>query len=203
MTLSAVTCPHCSAPNESGAAFCASCGKALPQSSAGPRVVTADNANSSAAAMKLVGDELQKKTKSAANTLLAVGILQWVVGGGIVMLQVSNAGGMRAVPTPALLGAILPVAIIGSAFIGLYFWARVAPLPATIVGMVIYCTLVVINMVAAGAAAAQNPGERRGGFGGLGIGCLDIVIIAMLVQGIQAALKRRKLLAAQAANLMP
>jgi hypothetical protein len=193
MTTIANSCPHCSAENSPGAAFCGSCGKAMPMRGSGPRVVNADQLPASSAGVKLVGDELSKKTRKAANTLLIVGILQWVVGVGVVLLIASTApGGLGAIPMPRLVGALLPALISGAAFLGLYFWARISPLPATIVGVVIYCTLVAIN-VAVTVGNMGNNGGRGGGLGGIGIGWLDIIIIAVLAQGVSAAVQQRKL----------
>jgi len=50
----------------------------------------------------------------------------------------------------------------------------------------------VINVVS--AISDFDSGGPRRGIGGIGIGWLDIVIIAFLAQGISAGLKHRKLL---------
>src|SRR4051812_37845973 len=91
MSQSEMPCIHCGAPNPAGAAFCGSCGKALPVSASGPKVLTGNEMPTSAAGAKLVSEELTKQMKSAANTLLAVGILQWILGGGMVWL-ISSSG---------------------------------------------------------------------------------------------------------------
>src|SRR5205085_7720892 len=89
--------------------------------------------------------------------------------------------------------------IVGGTFIGLYFWARTAPLPASIVGLVIYITLVVLNVISSISQIRENGGRGTGtGIGGIGIGWLDLLIMAFLAQGIQAGVKHRKLLAQQA-----
>src|SRR6185369_7857459 len=169
-------CVHCSAPNPIGGAFCESCGKALPSAvPTVPRVLSGDAMPTTSAAAKLLGDELGKQTKSAATTLLVVGIIQIVVGGVLTAVLMSARPGRTAAQLN-LPVVVASTAGIGVIFIGLYFWARRSPLPATIVGLVIYGTLVLLNMVSAASARAQN-GAASSGFGGLGVGCLDIIII--------------------------
>src|SRR5437868_1663764 len=76
-----IACPHCNAPNVAGAAFCESCGKALPRAApGGPRVVSADALPQTAAGHKLLGDELLKQQRKASYTLLIVGIIQVTCG---------------------------------------------------------------------------------------------------------------------------
>jgi hypothetical protein len=185
-------CPHCSAVTDIKAAFCEACGKALPAAApSGPRIISGDALPTSAAGQELIGDELSKQTKRAANTLLAVGIIQLTCGALVVAL-LANAPGAAELDVTVLIAAQF---IVAAMFFGLYFWARSAPLPASIVGLVVYCTLLVLNIVTAVSEAAQDGPPR--GFGGLGIGWLDILIIVLLVQGIQAGLKHKKILSAQ------
>ncbi len=101
----------------------------------------------------------------------------------------------RNVPAKTM-AIVLGVAqlIVAGVFIGLHFWARKSPLPATITGLVVYGTLLTINVVSSVARLSEHPDAPRTGFGGLGIGWIDIVIIVMLVQGIQAAIKHKKLI---------
>ena len=193
MTMSAsVSCPHCGAGNPSGAAFCESCGKALPAAApAGPRVVTADALPQTAVGHRMVGDELVKQQKKASTALLVVGIIQ-ITCGAIALVALSRAA-------PGMIPPVVFAIQIGVAaiFFALYFWSRKAPLPATIVGLILYVTLIVINVVSSISDLAQNPGGPRTGFGGLGIGLVDIVIIVILAQAIAAGLKYKRLLEAQ------
>jgi hypothetical protein len=136
-----------------------------------------------------MGDELGKQTKSAATTLLVVGIIQIVVGGVLIGLLLSIKRPSAAVNLPVVVASTIGLGVI---FIGLHVWARWSPLPATIVGLVIYSTLVLLNMISS-IGRMSSTGTRGSGIGGLGIGWLDIVIIAILCRGIGAALKSRKL----------
>src|SRR5438477_12888 len=115
--MSMMTCPHCGASTPPGA-FCESCGKALPSASTGPRVLDGASLPTTSAGQQLVGDELQKQTKKAANTLLAIGLLQMVCGAIVVVLLTS----VRRQNAPNQL-SILLIAQFGVAaiFIGLFF----------------------------------------------------------------------------------
>lgn len=183
---SAAVCPHCQSENPSANAFCEACGKALPRAGGGPRVVAGDVIPQSAAGRVLVGEELTKQMKKVFTTLLCVGILQVVIGGVLVAVVRNSRGASQELPV-----LVMAMFVIGAIFIGLAFWSRKAPLPAAIVGLVIYSTLVVLNVITSVSQLGQ--GGPKSGIGGLGIGWLDVVIIVILVQGIQAAIKYRKL----------
>ena len=195
MTMPGSVCPHCGANNVQTAAFCESCGKALPTASGGPRVVTADALPQSSAGRKLVSDELVKQQRRAGTALLVVGILQLTCGA--ILLGVAKQ-------MPATAGQLKPIVFIvqfgvAGIFLVLYLWARKAPLPAAIVGLILYVTLVAVNVVTAVSEMSTNPDRPRTGIGGIGIGWLDIVIIAILAQAISAGLKYKRLLESQSA----
>ena len=187
-----VTCPHCGALTPAGA-FCQACGNALPSAApTGPRIVTGPALASTTAGQKLQGDELQKTAGRARGALLAVAIIL-TVGIGIAYFLLKN---VAKVPDNAVLAGVSVQAILAVVFWGLYIWARIQPLPAAIVGLIAYSTLVVINIV----NTLSVPLERRTGFGGLGIGWLDIVIILILARAISAGTQHRKLMAQMAAQ---
>jgi hypothetical protein len=201
-------CPHCGASNPAGSTFCGACGKALPATApTGPRLVTGDALAATAAGVKLQSDALHKEAKKAAGALLAVAIIQ-TLATIVVGFLVYQRGGRAGAGTGGAAGqfvlepyAVIIVGIIAVLFWGLYFWARVQPLPAAIVGLVIYCTFKAVDVVAALMLMAE--GGRRGGFGGLGIGCIDIIIIVVLAQAVSAGVKHRRLVRATAAAAPP
>jgi hypothetical protein len=163
-----------------------------------PRVLGDKDVATTAAGQKLQGDELQKTAKKAAGALLAVAIIMTVMGGVFFMIFQNVPAAARAAGNANLvIGIQFALAAI---FWGLWVWARSSPLPAAIVGLVLYLTLVVINVISSVSQMSQaEPGTQGGrGFGGIGIGWLDIVIIAVLVKAIQAGAKYRKMLAEQA-----
>jgi len=185
-------CPHCGDENSAGAQFCGSCGKAMPiQSSGGPRVVKGAAFATTTAGQKLQSDELAKTAKKASGALLAVAIIQTVIVAALLGLANVNHRLDVMLRNPAVLG------LGGCAFVFwvLFFWARKQPLPAAIVGLVLYLTLVAINVVTSVSQMSADGGRgTRGGFGGIGIGWLDIVIIAVLAKAITAGSQYRKLM---------
>jgi hypothetical protein len=183
--MTAIACPHCQSSNPGENTFCESCGKALPRNSGGPRVVGGEAMPQSAAGQVLVGDELKKQMKKVFTTLLVVGILQVVVGGVLAAVASSRFSNSQV-------QLIMVVQfIVAGLFLGLAFWSRKAPLPASVVGLVLYCTLVILNVI--NSVSQIGNGQAGRGLGGIGIGWLDIVVIAVLAQGIQAAIKYKKL----------
>ena len=186
-----ITCPHCQAITTSGAAFCESCGKAIPQTvSSSPRIVdTAGGYAQTSAGLKLQGEELRKQARKATGALLAVAIIFTAVSAFLVIMPVINAGNRV---TSLLIAVAVIQGIICVVFWGLYFWARRQPLPAAIVGLCIYGTLLAFNVIVS-VRSLSSGGHGAGGFGGIGIGWLDIVIIAVLVNAITAGVKYRKM----------
>jgi hypothetical protein len=183
-----VTCPHCSATNTAGSQFCEACGMALPIPNSGPRIVDHSTFATTAAGQHLQSDELHKQAKKAAGALLAVAIIQTVVTAIMVGLANVNPRVKPITANPAELGLI----VIAAVFWGLYFWARKQPLPAAIVGLVLYVTLKVIDFVAAISTDSIGRGNTNG-VGNTGISWLSIVIIIVLAQAISAGLKYRKM----------
>jgi hypothetical protein len=154
-----IACPHCAAANPDNSAFCVSCGKALPSiTQAGPRVLGASDFAGSRAGQELQAQDLQKKMKTAFGILLTLGILQMVLGGlilaaGIVMSGSGNhssasssQSGLPMDPT-ALIGVGVVVGVLGLLFLGLAIWARFAPFPAAIVGLVLYCSIWALDII--------------------------------------------------------
>ena len=197
-TAPGINCPHCGAPNPWGAAFCESCGKALPAAApSGPRVVGGEAIASTAAGQQLQADQLHKQARRASGALLAVAIITTIVGVIIFALasQISTPGGTAPGQTqviPVDRGAAVVMLIVAAVFWGLYVWSRSQPLPAAIVGLVIYATLIIINVISHLSAIGQE-----GAPPGLGVGCIDIVIMVVLAQAISAGAQYRKLMRQQ------
>jgi hypothetical protein len=188
--IATMQCPHCGAANPVGSQFCQSCGKALPSmAQGGPRIVGSAGFATTSAGQKLQADELHKTAKKASGALLAVAIIQTIVCG--VLLAIAGANGRIDVMfANAIFIGMGAIAVI---FWGLWGWSRRQPLPAAIVGLVLYATLIAINVVFATRNLGAG-GSGSGGFGGIGIGWLDIVIMAVLAQAITAGVKHRQLL---------
>ena len=203
-----IACPHCAAANESGSVFCQACGKALPGADPSmPRVVSGSALAGTSAGVKLQGDELRKEASKAANALLVVAVLQ-TIGAAVVFVMFYNLGA-RTMARFNLTAIYMPVFGLAALFWGLYLWARVNPLPAAIVGLVVYVTVWIVDalMTAAVLARTQQAGRPGAGggvaggvFGGIG---LRIIIIVMLVRAIQAGALHRKLLRQQQQQGIP
>ncbi|HZZ41404.1 MAG TPA: hypothetical protein VFE58_00575 [Tepidisphaeraceae bacterium] len=184
------TCPHCSSPNPPASAFCESCGKALPSPTpTPPRLLLNSELPTTSVGIELTTSELGKKTRRAANTLLVVGIIQLLVGA--FLLTIFN---QTKRPVPDAMTIIVVQFIVAFLFLALYLWARRSPLPASITGLVLYGTLVTLNVVKAISILNKHPTQNsNNGLGGVGIGWIDILILAFLIQGIGASLKHRRL----------
>ena len=68
-------------------------------------------------------------------------------------------------------------------FCGLGFWAKQKPLAASITGVTIYLTLVLISVIVT---------ISEGGRGGIGVGIMDVIIVVALFKGIFGALKAER-----------
>lgn len=149
----------------------------------GPRVVSADALPQTAVGHRMVSDELLKTQKKAAGALLVVGIIQFI-SAGLLYAVIGNASKSAAIDPAQLKIVVGIVSAVGLIYIGLFFWARKSPLPAAIVGLVLYITLQL-------ADAVSDPASL-----GRGI-ILKIIVIVVLIQAIQAGLKHKQLLRAQ------
>ena len=144
-----VACPHCGAENSSVSAFCQTCGKAMPSAMpGGPRVVTANTLPQSSAGRTLVTGDLQRQMKKASGALLAVAILQAIFGPVMLFIQKSQLETQyhRTIEIPALSYAI--VFGIAGAFFALWFWSRINPFAAAIVGLVLFVTIHAVDAIA-------------------------------------------------------
>lgn len=176
----ALICPHCGGNNPSSASFCTTCGKALPSATpAGPRVVSAKDVATTSAGKSLQTDLLKKESRKAAGALLAVAILQAVFGTFIVVLA---ASGERAIAnielSPAVFITVYGIAVL---FFGLFLWARKNPLPAAIVGLVLFISVHLLDAVADPSAIVR------------GI-IIKIIVIVVLIKAIQAGARHRQIL---------
>lgn len=121
---------------------------------------------------KSAGFHEAKKRVKSAQTILFVAAGLMVLGGLIL-------GGLTG-STPDLISNLLLAGI----FVGLGFWARSSPLTASVTGLVIYVTVVILSIVmwAMGGGNGRPP-----------LGIMTIVIIVTLAKGIGGALKAQKI----------
>ncbi len=179
-----ITCPHCGAANQDVGSFCTACGKALPSATpSGPRVISAKDVAATSAGKNLQTDllkkeakkEAKKAAKKAASALLAVAILQAIFGTFLIVMAMGE-GGLEL--GPAVLITVYGIAIL---FFCLYLWARKNPLPAAIVGLVLFVTVHLLDAVADPTAIVR------------GI-VLKIIVVVVLIKAIQAGAKHRQIM---------
>ena len=187
MVAETMMCPHCNSQNPAGGQFCESCGKALPMlNPTGPRIISKTEFATTSAGQKLQGDELQKTAKKASGALMTAGVIQCALG-AIAFFSTRNSPRSNLAQGPILF-LLITLFGLGAIFIGLAVWARKQPLPAAIVGLALYGTLTVLGYILLFSAAAKMNTTPR-----IGIPWIEILIIGILVQAIQAGQKYRKL----------
>jgi hypothetical protein len=176
MLQSTISCPHCNALGQNPGGFCTSCGKALPTAaSSGPRVLGNKDLGSSGAARTLRTDELKAQARKAAGALMAVAVVFAIYGTLFGLGGAQLAGGQHFLSADVILNYV-----VAALFLGLFFWARKSPLPAAIVGLVIFLTLQLYM-------ATLDPILLTRGI------IFKIVIIVVLIQAIQAGILSRKI----------
>jgi hypothetical protein len=184
-----VICPHCGNSAAAMAAFCGSCGLALPSAApTTPRVVTVKDSARTTAGQKLQADELLRTAKRAASTLLTIGIINLAFGALNVQLimRIGRLGQLHYME--AMTASML---IAGALYVAMFFWAKFNPLAATIAGLAVYIVKWVADVVIRSAlyhATSATSGS---------VNTYQIVRIFMvfyLIGGIAAAMKHRKLL---------
>jgi zinc ribbon protein len=171
-----IACPHCTAANLPDARFCEACGKALPEPLAGqPRIVDGSDVASTTAGKELQAATLQKQARRAAGALLVVAILQ-VAFGLLSLAEPEIVFGPGIEAPPAVYVTVFGIAAV---FFGLFLWARKNPLPAAIVGLVLFLSLHLLEAVANPRSLAQGV-------------IVKVIVIVILVKAIQAGVQYRK-----------
>jgi hypothetical protein len=125
------------------------------------------------------GDEARKALNQSSGALFAVAALQAVCG-LIALFALPEAVGVPAEgPAMAIVGAV--IVGVAAVFAGLGVWARFMPLPATIIGLVLYVGITLFDLASAPELAYRGV-------------IVKILIIVMLVKAIQAAAKYQRLM---------
>lgn len=172
-----VQCPHCGAPNPPDSRFCGACGKALPSAVPTRPVIIGDKdfaTSESGRALQL--DELHRRARAARNILFCLAVLQFIFSGALTALALSDATGQG----DRLLVIGIATGVVGLLFLILGFWAGRNPLPASIVGLVLFVTFVVADALASPATLIQGA-------------IIKIFIIAVLAKAVSAGVRHRQL----------
>jgi hypothetical protein len=162
-----VQCEHCGAENDPTVAggTCAGCGKGLP----------------SRPAEQAGADAFKNARGKASGALFAVAAVHLLCGGFVLFAAPQFMAGGQAVGPDAVgrtAAILLGIVVV---FAGLGVWALSQPLPAAVVGLVLYLLLSIADF----AAAAQ---EKRV-VGGI---VMRVVFVIFLVQAVVVAGKARK-----------
>jgi hypothetical protein len=130
-----VRCEHCGEKSDplANSGHCGHCGRKLPEDWY-PSIQLRAPRRGQSRAVREVG-------KRGAGILFAIAVLQVLCGG------IALTAGRRMVPIePEVLLAI--IVVTAAVFAGLAWWALHMPLPALIVGLVLYVGLFVIDLLA-------------------------------------------------------
>jgi len=185
--MSTISCPHCGTENSDAGAFCRQCGKALPSAApSGPRVVTGEQVAATAVGQDLQRSQLRKQAGRAAGALFAVAVLH-VIGGVVFYFLLKNNPQVEP-GAPRIL--LIMNLVLAGVYAGLGFWGRVSPLPAAIVGLVLFVSVWAVSAVLDPASIVQ------------GI-IVKIIVIAVLVRAIQAGVKHKQLLTSPVTGSAP
>jgi hypothetical protein len=185
-----LVCPHCADPTESNAAFCASCGLAVATTfPGGPSLLEGDELAKTPVGRRLQHASLGQYCRSVANTLITLGVLQMFACGILSWVSRDSAN------QDALMPLVYTLGILGVVFLALGSWAYKSPLPAGIIGLVLYSTLSVLHWIQQismmGQTAARDSNVEVRSFRMDFI--IQIIIIGFLVKGVKSALTRRRL----------
>lgn len=154
-----IKCKSCGAENPMSANFCETCGASFADVQDALREADADEA-----------EELLRQTKAVSTALF------WV--GGLIMVSTALLG--LALDGDNRFATMVSAAVIGSIIIGLGFWAKRSPMPASIV------TLVLLGFLWL-ADAIVDPTSLANGI------VVKIIVIVVLTRAIKASLRYRQL----------
>lgn len=175
-----IACPHCSGANPDECRFCEACGLALPsRERLRPRVIERKGFAGSGIGRDLQLEQLDKQARSARNVMLAIGILQVLLAGILAAVAAGGAGNTPAEQQTFVIMAI-SVGVVGVIFIGLGLWARRSPLAASVVGLVLYLSIIAADAVA-------NPATLASGI------VIKVIFILALAKAVSAGVKHRSL----------
>jgi hypothetical protein len=148
----------------------------------GPRFVATRAESATWAGRRLQVDEALQRAKRWAVILLALAIF----GGAIGLCNAASGGAFVVGEEKASAVTMLVVqGVVCAVYICLYGWARRSPLPALIVGFVLYCTMSLTNLLIVLA---------MGAFMGLVIALpILALVITLFVKALSAASRHRRL----------
>ncbi len=186
--MDSTSCPHCGAAVVVGGAFCESCGKALPQAGAGgPRVIAESAFATTSAGVALQADELRKQLGRASGALVLAAVVQTIFG----FVEYVILSQDRQIPVARMHAAVAVIFGIAVIFWGLFIWSRKSPLPAAIVGLVLYVSLWMLDMIVALKNIQSHPNGLLNGI------IIKVIVTAALIRAVGAGVKYRQIIRRQ------
>jgi hypothetical protein len=205
-----VKCVSCGAANDTERAggYCEECGKRLPTSTSAIRADSPgrpDDPDQGSVSSEPMRDERRRRSprwseyddypdvsrrgarsdaqktaaRGVAGILFALAAIQLVCN-SIALFAIGNAGNNSPEMVAVLIGVILALAGL---FAGLGVWALYMPVPAGIVGLIVYVGISLLNI-----AATVGQGGARGGVGRI---IIPVIISVALIRAISAAAKAK------------
>lgn len=174
--MSAVACERCEAVPEAADVYCRGCGWAIPFESSGLTMIGKGKLASTPAGRVVQLGEARRLVRTASRSLFAIGILQLAFLALLVVLFYTmspTASGLSPVP-------LITMGSLACSFFVLGVWAWRSPLPATIVGLCLYISMWIVDIMIDPAAL----------FRGI---LIRLIFIILLSRGVQAALNATRL----------
>lgn len=175
---------------------------ALPGAAVEPHVLAGGELAATSAGQQLQAEDLINTARRAARVLYVVGILQLAIGGVTLAFghQLGTAAHQRAAAPNAVAMVLL---ILGALFVSLGIWSGRQPLPASLVGLCIYGTLVLLeifNWIASIVNGLNSLDANKVGSSFTGMMCggiIELIILAYLGRAVRAGLAHRRLVQMQ------
>jgi hypothetical protein len=114
--------------------------------------------------------------KSGRGAILAVAILQ-LLSGGVFFFLARNQESREA--ASGLMATSIVIFLLGSVFLGLWFWAKRAPFAAALVALALYVSFIALD-------AVLDPSQLARGF------IIKILIIVGLSQAVKSGYALKK-----------
>lgn len=135
-------CPHCDAKVSASQNYCEQCGNAVRAPINEIRITRSDSdpAKTSIGAV-YQAEGLRSEAVAACNVY---GVLAILVAVGLALLLL--VGQSRATDSQSP-GLMLQLGVVLTMYVGIWWWSRRSPLPASIVGLIFFSSLVLVQFV--------------------------------------------------------
>lgn len=171
------TCMSCQTPLEAGAGYCAVCGRAVRVDCPTPRIVPTQGFAATSAGRAVQVQGLLQHLRNGRATLLVLAIIDALLG--LLILQARSV--LRDGSESSLVDALMVMLfVVAGLLLLLYFWSLRSPLPALIVGLVLYLSGAIANVV------SQPQAYVRGMI-------IAAAVLYFLIHGVVAGVRLRQM----------